>query len=135
MKIGYARVSTKDQKLSLQKDALQKEGCEVVFEEKASGAKFDRPELCRMIDQLRKNDIVVIWKLDRLGRSLRELVNLVTEIQNKGAGLKSLNLTPSITHPFSHPSRLCLPTNVHGSVIDCCNPNEAHPSHTAISQF
>lgn len=75
----------------MQKDALQKEGCELVFEEKASGAKSDRPELRQMIDQLRKGDIVIIWKLDRLGRSLRDLVNLVTEIQDKGAGLKSLN--------------------------------------------
>ncbi|WP_044150562.1 recombinase family protein [Phaeodactylibacter xiamenensis] len=99
MKIGYARVSTKDQNLSLQKDALQKEGCELIFEEKASGAKSDRPELRRMIDQLRKGDIVVIWKLDRLGRSLRDLVNLVTEIQDKGAGLKSLNDSIDTTTP------------------------------------
>lgn len=99
MKIGYARVSTKDQNLSLQKDALQKEGCELFFEEKASGAKSDRPELRRMIDQLRKGDIVIIWKLDRLGRSLRDLVNLVTEIQDKGTGLKSLNDSIDTTTP------------------------------------
>ncbi|MCI5091146.1 recombinase family protein [Phaeodactylibacter sp.] len=99
MKIGYARVSTKDQKLSLQKDALEKEGCKIMFEEKASGAKSDRPELRRMIDQLRKDDIVIIWKLDRLGRSLRDLVNLVTEIQDKGAGLKSLNDSIDTTTP------------------------------------
>ena len=99
MKIGYARVSTKDQNLSLQNDALQKEGCELIFEEKASGAKSDRPELRRMIDQLRKGDIVIIWKLDRLGRSLRDLVNLVTEIQDKGAGLKSLNDSIDTTTP------------------------------------
>jgi len=99
LKIGYARVSTKDQNLSLQNDALQKEGCELIFEEKASGAKSDRPELRRMIDQLRKGDIVIIWKLDRLGRSLRDLVNLVTEIQDKGAGLKSLNDSIDTTTP------------------------------------
>ena len=99
MKIGYARVSTKDQNLSLQIDALQKEGCELIFEEKASGAKSDRPELRRMIGQLRKGDIVIIWKLDRLGRSLRDLVNLVTEIQDKGAGLKSLNDSIDTTTP------------------------------------
>ena len=99
MKIGYARVSTKDQNLSLQKDALQKEGCELIFKEKASGAKSDRPELRRMIDQLRKGDIVIIWKLDRLGRSLRDLVNLVTEIQDKEAGLKSLNDSIDTTTP------------------------------------
>ena len=99
MKIGYARVSTKDQNLSLQKDALLKEGCELFFEENASGAKSDRLELRRMIDQLRKGDIVIIWKLDRLGRSLRDLVNLVTEIQDKGAGLKSLNDSIDTTTP------------------------------------
>lgn len=99
MKIGYARVSTKDQNLALQKDALTKEGCELFFEEKASGAKSDRPELRRMIEQLRNGDIIIVWKLDRLGRSLRDLVNLVTEIQDKGAGLKSLNDSIDTTTP------------------------------------
>lgn len=91
LKIGYARVSTKDQNLALQKDALKKEGCKLIFEEKASGIKSDRPELLRMIEQLREGDIIIIWKLDRLGRSLRDLVNLVKKIQSKGAELKSLN--------------------------------------------
>ena len=91
MKIGYARVSTKDQNLSLQLDALEKEGCKMIFKEQIIGAKADRPELRRMIDHIREDDIIVIWKLDRLGRSLRDLVNLVNEIQTKGAGLKSLN--------------------------------------------
>lgn len=91
MKIGYARVSTKEQNLTLQLDALKKEGCKKVFEEKISGAKADRPELRKMIDQLREGDVIITWKLDRLGRSLRDLVNLVNEIQDKGAGLKSLN--------------------------------------------
>ncbi len=93
MIIGYARVSTKDQNLALQIDALEKAGCdkENIFQEKVSGSKANRPELKKMIGQLRKGDVVVIWKLDRLGRSLRDLVNLVTEIQAKGAELKSLN--------------------------------------------
>ena len=91
MLIGYARVSTKDQNLSLQMDALEKEGCKMIFKEQISGAKADRPELRRMIDHIREDDIIIIWKLDRLGRSLRDLVNIVNEIQNKGAGLKSLN--------------------------------------------
>ncbi len=99
MKIGYARVSTKDQNLALQRDALAKEGCGQIFEEKQSGAKSDRPELRRMIDQLREGDTVIIWKLDRLGRSLRDLVNLVTEIQDKGAGLKSLHDSIDTTTP------------------------------------
>ncbi len=91
MKIGYARVSTKDQNLSLQRDALEQAGCEIIFEEKISGSKADRPELRKMIEQLREGDIIIVWKLDRLGRSLRDLVNLINEIQGKGAGLKSLN--------------------------------------------
>lgn len=99
MKIGYARVSTKDQILLLQIDALKQEGCEMIFEEKVTGAKTDRLELQKMIGQLRQGDIVVIWKLDRLGRSLRDLVNLVTDIQDKGAGLKSLNDSIDTTTP------------------------------------
>lgn len=91
MKIGYARVSTKDQNLNLQQDALQREGCEKVFEEKGSGTKSDRPQLNRMLEQLRQNDVVIVWKLDRLGRSLRDLVRRVTEIQDKGAEFKSLH--------------------------------------------
>jgi len=93
MKIGYARVSTKDQNLSLQQDALKNAGCEMIFEEKASGTKSDRPELIALINQLRKDDIVIIWKLDRLGRSLRDLVKLVLDIQDKGAVPKSLHDT------------------------------------------
>lgn len=99
MKIGYARVSTRDQNLALQLDALQKEGCKKIYEEKISGAKANRQELRRMIEHLREGDVVVIWKLDRLGRSLRDLVNLVTEIQDKGAGLKSLNDAIDTTTP------------------------------------
>ncbi len=99
MKIGYARVSTKDQNLSLQMDALEKEGCKQIFQEKVSGAKSDRPELRKMIDQLREGDVIITWKLDRLGRSLRDLVNLVNEIQDKGAGLKSLHDSIDTTTP------------------------------------
>lgn len=99
MKIGYARVSTKDQNLYLQKDALQKEGCEMIFEEKASGTKSDRPQLVKMIDQLRSGDVVIVWKLDRLGRSLRDLINCVSRIQEKGAGFKSLHDSIDTTTP------------------------------------
>lgn len=99
MKIGYARVSTKDQNLSLQLDALEREGCKMVFEEKASSRKSSRPALEKMLDQLRVGDTVVIWKLDRLGRSLPDLVKLVQEIQDKGAGLKSLNDSIDTTTP------------------------------------
>jgi DNA invertase Pin-like site-specific DNA recombinase len=91
MKIGYARVSTKDQNISMQIDALEKEGCKMIFQEKVSGSKTDRPELRKIMEQLREDDIIVIWKLDRLGRSLIHLVKLVKEIMDKGAHLKSLN--------------------------------------------
>jgi DNA invertase Pin-like site-specific DNA recombinase len=99
MKIGYARVSTKEQNLSLQLDALKKEGCERIYQEKISGAKADRPELQKMIEQLRSGDVIITWKLDRLGRSLRDLVNLVNEIQDKGAGLKALHDAIDTTTP------------------------------------
>ena len=90
MKIGYARVSTKDQSLNLQEDALKKSGCEIIYSEHISGAKSDRPELLKMKEHLRKGDIVVVWKLDRLGRSLRDLVDLISRFQNKGIGFQSL---------------------------------------------
>lgn len=99
MKIGYARVSMKDQNLSLQLDALEKEGCEKIFQEKATGGNADREELKKLLEHLREGDLVVIWKLDRLGRSLRDLVNLVTDIQARGAGLKSLNDSIDTTTP------------------------------------
>lgn len=91
MKIGYARVSTQDQDLSLQIDALQKEGCKQIYQEKISGTKRERPQLQKMLDSLRADDVVIIWKLDRLARSLTDLVGLVSEIEDKGAGLQSLN--------------------------------------------
>jgi len=90
MKIGYARVSTQDQKLDLQVDALQNAGCEKIFQEKASGKNNERPELIRMMEQLRKNDILIIWKLDRLGRSLKNLIEIVSELQNMGVELISI---------------------------------------------
>lgn len=68
MKIGYARVSTIDQSLELQLDVLKEAGCSRIFQEKISGAKKDRPELERLLEQLRPNDVVVVWKLDRLAR-------------------------------------------------------------------
>lgn len=92
-KIGYARVSTKEQKLNLQIDALKKEGCKSkdIFTEKVSGSKKDRPQLQKMIEHLRKGDVVIIWKLDRLGRSLKELIELVAKFNEMGVGLKSIN--------------------------------------------
>jgi len=81
MNIGYARVSTQDQNLDLQMDALNKVGCEVIFKEKISGKSKERPELVKLFDKLRKGDTVVVWKLDRLGRSLKDLIDLVAKMQ------------------------------------------------------
>jgi DNA invertase Pin-like site-specific DNA recombinase len=99
MKVGYARVSTREQNLSLQLDALKKEGCQRIFQEKISGAKADRPELRKMIDQIREGDVIIVWKLDRMGRSLRNLINMINEVQEKGADLKSLNDPIDTTTP------------------------------------
>ena len=90
MKIGYARVSTQDQKLELQLDDLKNYGCETVYKEKMSGKNKARPQLEKMIDQLRKGDIVVVWKLDRLGRSLKDLIELVSSFREKGVEFVSL---------------------------------------------
>jgi DNA invertase Pin-like site-specific DNA recombinase len=91
MKIGYARVSTQDQNLSLQLDALQAAGCTKIYQEKASGARVDRPELATMLEHVREGDTIVIWKLDRLGRSLTNLVQIVTDLESRNIGLISLN--------------------------------------------
>ncbi len=90
MKIGYARVSTQDQKLELQLDALTSNGCEQVFQEKKSGKNKERPELENMLGLLRSGDTVVVWKLDRLGRSLRDLIDLVAEFKKRGVDFVSL---------------------------------------------
>ena len=90
MKLGYARVSTKDQKLDRQIDSLTAAGCEKIFSDKMSGAKFDRPELNMLKAQLRSGDIVVIDKLDRLGRSLKDLIEIVSELESNGVGFISL---------------------------------------------
>ncbi len=91
MKIGYARVSTRDQNLDLQLDALQRAGCETIYQDVASGAKTLRPELDKMLGQLRSGDVLIIWKLDRLGRSLAHLVELVGDLVKRKIGLVSLN--------------------------------------------
>lgn len=91
MKIGYARVSTQDQNLEMQLDALNKAGCEQIFQEKASGVKSERPELLAMQQILRKGDVIYIYKLDRLGRSLKHLLELTSNFEMQGVGLVSLN--------------------------------------------
>src|ERR671919_922476 len=88
--LGYARVSTTDQPPQLQVDALEHAGCYRVFTETASGALTDRPTLTQLLDQLRPGDTLVVWKLDRLGRSLRHLVDTVTGLADRGIGFHSL---------------------------------------------
>jgi DNA invertase Pin-like site-specific DNA recombinase len=88
--IGYARVSTEDQSLDLQLDALRQAGCERVFTDKASAAKTHRPGLSEAQSHLRAGDLLVVWKLDRLGRSVKGLVNLVGELDQQGVQFRSL---------------------------------------------
>lgn len=90
VKIGYARVSTDDQNLSLQQDALTAAGCEKIFEDKESGAKAERPGLDTCLNFARPGDTVVVWRLDRLGRSLSDLVQIVGDLEKKGIGFESL---------------------------------------------
>jgi len=90
-KVGYARVSTAQQSPQLQIDALQSAGCQKIYQEIASGAKAQRPQLEEMLAQLRSGDVLVVWKLDRLGRSLTHLVQLVNQLLEQDVGLQSLN--------------------------------------------
>lgn len=99
MRIGYARVSTKEQSLALQVDALKQAACEEVFSEIASGAKTERPVLEDLLKHLRKDDVLVIWKLDRLGRSLKHIVSLTHELMERDIGLISLNDPIDTTTP------------------------------------
>lgn len=90
MLIGYARVSTQEQNLDLQREALAKAGCKKIFEDKISGSRSERPGLARAMEVLREEDTFVVWKLDRLGRSVKHLVDLVGELHKKGIQFKSL---------------------------------------------
>ena len=98
MLIGYARVSTDDQNLTLQRAALKEAMCRRTFEEKASGAKRDRPELARLIEQLRDDDVVVVTRLDRLARSTKDLLDIAEKLNELGAGLRSI-AEPWATRP------------------------------------
>ena len=91
VKIGYARVSTQDQNLDLQLKALKKAGCRKTFREKISGFNRQRPEFQRMLDQLRPSDTIVVWKLDRLARSTRDLLNIMETINEAGGKFQSLS--------------------------------------------
>lgn len=99
MKIGYARVSTDDQETHLQIDALKKAKCERIYQEKASGAKADRPELMKMLDNARKGDVVIVWKFDRLARSIRQLLDTAGMLEKHGVELCSLTEQINTTKP------------------------------------
>ncbi len=90
MLLGYARVSTDGQDHALQLDALKAAGCERVITETASGSRGDRPELARLLGQARAGDTLVVWRLDRLGRSLRHLIDLSEQLQARGVALRSI---------------------------------------------
>jgi DNA invertase Pin-like site-specific DNA recombinase len=99
MLIGYARVSTQDQDTDAQIAALKSSGCELIFQEKASGGRWDRPELHRLLEQLRKDDVLVVWKLDRLSRSLKDVLLLMEKVEQAGAGFRSLTEMIDTTSP------------------------------------
>jgi DNA invertase Pin-like site-specific DNA recombinase len=99
MNVGYARVSTKEQTVALQVDALKQAGCERIHAETVSGAATARPVLERLLQDLRSGDVLIIWKLDRLGRSLKHLIEIVNALLARGVGLKSLNDPIDTTTP------------------------------------
>jgi DNA invertase Pin-like site-specific DNA recombinase len=99
MFIGYARVSTSDQNPNLQTDALKVAGCQKIFIDKISGTKSDRPELNKLKEQLREGDTIVVWRLDRLGRSLKDLIEWVNYLEKEKVALRSLHESIDTTTP------------------------------------
>ena len=112
---GYARVSTDDQDLTLQLDALTRHGIPAsrIFRDKLSGARCDRPGLTKCLDVLESGDILVVWRLDRLGRSMRHLITLVEDLRERGFGFRSLMFDRSIALWIIRFSSF-LPLGVHG---------------------
>lgn len=103
MLVGYARVSTQDQNPNLQLDALKTAGCERTFVEKVSGTHRERPTLMAAIDYLREGDTLVVWKLDRLARSMKQLIETIEVLERRGVGFRSLTEaidTTSITRAY-----------------------------------
>lgn len=99
MKIGYIRISTQDQNYNLQEDALNKLGCEIIFKETVFGSKKERPQLKKLLEQIRKGDVVVVYKLDRLGKSLKHLLEIVEILNSKNVALQSLHDNIDTTTP------------------------------------
>lgn len=113
MIFGYQRVSTKDQTFDMQTDALERYGCEKVFSDIASGAKASRPSLEQLLAQLRAGDVIVVYKLDRLGRSLKHLIELIDSLTKMQVGLVSLNDPVDTTSPQGR-----LITNIFASIAE-----------------
>jgi DNA invertase Pin-like site-specific DNA recombinase len=99
MLLGYARVSTDQQDHALQLDALRAAGCNKVFVETGSGTRTDRPELAKVLEQARKDDVLVVWRLDRLARSLRHLIDIADDLNRRGVALKSITESIDTTTP------------------------------------
>ncbi len=97
MLIGYGRISTADQDLAMQRDALTKAGCEKIYTDTMSGVKANRPGLLEALEFARKGDVIVVWKLDRLGRSLKELLDIIHRLEEMGVGFRSLTETLDTT--------------------------------------
>lgn len=113
MIFGYQRVSTKDQTFDMQTDALKQYGCEKIFSDVASGAKSRRPSLDNLLSQLRSGDVIVVYKLDRLGRSLKHLIELIDSFTKMKVGLVSLNDPVDTTSPQGR-----LITNIFASIAE-----------------
>lgn len=100
MKIGYARVSTDDQNLDLQRDALERAGVEKLYEDKASGRHLDRPQLVECLRSLRAGDTLIVWRLDRLGRSVRDLIELINGLKTRSVQFHSITEQLDTTTPM-----------------------------------
>ena len=109
--VGYARVSTFEQILDLQRDALDAAGCKKIFTDTASGSRSDRPDLEQALDYVREGDVLVVWRLDRLGRSLKYLIEIITTLNERGIGFKSVfgdvNVGP-VSYAWVHEYHLSL---------------------------
>lgn len=120
MLIGYVRVSTNDQNTALQRDALERSGCELIFEDKMSGRTAERPGLKKLLKRLSPEDTLVVWKLDRLGRSMRNLVILVEELKQRSVNFRSLTDSIDTSTPMGRFFFSCYgSTGRDGERIDC----------------
>ena len=142
MLIGYARVSTQDQNLELQREALSKAGCQKIFEDKVSGTRADRPGLGKAQEMLREGDTLVVWKLDRLGRSVKQLVDLVGELHKQNVvfqRLTALNDEPevfrSVTKNASNADPIAAKSSLYGIIKVAAHAFSMNVERFDVSQF